>query len=416
MQENEKNVFHTRNIPCVFRQARLYFSPMDNLRTEIPHVAVKIQGTLHTHRELLRGIMRYVQLNGPWTIHLLTGREDDTPIHNGQTFSGYIGNIPQPHGCRSPIVIFQDTPPPSKRRPKIPRNVCGILECDNASLSQAAVAYFRTRGFTNFAFVGFALETSWSNARQRAFVQELAKHGLSCSIFPRVSNLEETGLTSEEGILGDWLARLPEHTALFVANDIRAHQVLNICQQRSIAVPQHLSILSCDDDEIICGVTMPSLSSIRHNTFRTGYVTAEILDRAMRERHWGSPPVRIRYGFDGITTRQSTTALYESVPLVKRALEFIRVNAGENMTVKLVASTLNVSSRLLQMRFRATMKKTVRDVILDTRLERAKKLLACTSESIDWIAAKCGFANASHFCVVFRRKIGTTPTNYRRQS
>ena len=358
--------------------------------------------------------MRYVQLNGPWTIQLLTGREDDPPIHTKQSFSGYIGNIPLPRGCQTPVVLFHDTLPPSLRHPRIPRNACGVLECDNTSLSQAAVNYFTSRGFSSFAFVGFAVETSWSNARQDAFVRGLQKLGFSCSIFPRVANPETTGLKSEEGVLGDWLARLPKHTALFVANDLRGHQVLNICQSRSIAVPQHLSILSCDDDETICGTTVPTLSSISHSTFQAGYQVAEVLDTAMRDGQWEFPPIHVKYGFDDITTRLSSAELYESEPLVRRALEFIRVNAGENPTVARVANTLNVSSRLLEMRFRTTLKRTVRDVILDIRLERARRILKGTQESIAAVAEKCGFATASHFCVAFRRATGMTPTTYRR--
>lgn len=388
---------------------------MDRLRTTIPHVAVKIQGTLHTHRELLRGILRYVQLNGPWTIQLLTGREDDTPIHTKQSFSGYIGNIPLPRGCQTPIVRFHDTLPPTRQHPRIPRNTCAILECDNSSLSQAAVNYFTSRGFSNFAFVGFAVETSWSNARQNAFIHDLRKKGFSCSVFPRVPNLETTRLKSEESILGDWLAHLPERTALFVANDLRGHQVLNICQSRSIAVPQHLSILSCDDDETICGTTVPTLSSIRHSTFQAGYQIAEALDKAMRDGQWEFPPLHFTYGFDDITTRLSSAELYESEPLVRRALEFIRINAGENLTVARVATTLNVSSRLLEIRFRSALKRTVRDVILDIRLERAKRILKGTPESIADVAEKCGFATASHFCVAFRRATGLSPAAYRRQ-
>lgn len=387
---------------------------MDNLHTTMPHIAVRIQGTLHTHRELLRGIMRYIQLNGPWVVQLLTGREDDPPLPADQPFTGYIGDIPLPRGCKSPIVLFHDTLPPEMRTPRIPRNACGILECDNASLSQAAADYFMKRGFTNFAYVGFAIETRWSNAREKAFVECLGKHGFKCFVFPRVPNLESSGLSAEEAILGDWLEQLPDHTALFAANDIRGHQILNLCQRRSIAVSQHLSILSCDDDETICGSTAPTLSSIRHNTFQTGYAMAEILDKAMRNRQWHTPPVHLKYGFYDITTRESTTELYESEPLVKRALEFMQINAGANLTVTRVAEALNVSRRLLEMRFRSATKKTVRDVILDIRLGHAMNLLRCTAESIDGIAAKCSFASTSHFCVVFRRKTGMTPTAYRR--
>jgi len=389
---------------------------MDALRTEIPHVAVKIQGTLHTHRELLRGILRYVQLNGPWTIQLLIGREDDPPVAPDQSFSGYIGDIPRPRGSAAPAIVFHDTIPPAVRKPAVPRTACGLLVCDNASLARAAADYFLTRGFKHFAYAGSAFETRWSNQRQRTFQEVLHSHGHACEVFPRVADLQTAGLGVDERQLGDWLARLPEHTALFVANDLRGRQILNICQKRSIAVPQRLSILSCDDDETLCDTSAPTLSSIRHNAFQTGYALAECLDAAMRTGTWRHPPARLEYGFAEVVSRQSSTDLRETDPLVRRALAFMRLNAGENLTVGRIATALNVSCRLLEMRFRATWGRTVRDVILDIRLDRARRLLAETAESVEDVAARCGFANASHFCVVFRRLTGQTPSAYRRRA
>ena len=51
--------------------------------------------------------------------------------------------------------------------------------------------------------------------------------------------------------------------------------------------------------------------------------------------------------------------------------------------------------------------------VMKQRLERAKRLLRCTHQSVVWIAQEAGFADQSHLTHIFRREIGVTPGRYR---
>ncbi|HME81018.1 MAG TPA: AraC family transcriptional regulator [Candidatus Eremiobacteraceae bacterium] len=48
------------------------------------------------------------------------------------------------------------------------------------------------------------------------------------------------------------------------------------------------------------------------------------------------------------------------------------------------------------------------------RIERAKELLAATSQTIASVAAQLGFSSQSHFSEIFARLVGVTPSTYRR--
>jgi len=65
------------------------------------------------------------------------------------------------------------------------------------------------------------------------------------------------------------------------------------------------------------------------------------------------------------------------------------------------------------MHFRAATGSTLNDEITALRLRHAKTLLSRTRMTQAQIAAACGFTDACHMNVVFRRKFGTRPSSFR---
>ncbi|MFQ7041188.1 MAG: helix-turn-helix transcriptional regulator, partial [Barnesiella sp.] len=51
--------------------------------------------------------------------------------------------------------------------------------------------------------------------------------------------------------------------------------------------------------------------------------------------------------------------------------------------------------------------------IQELRIMHSKELLANTMMNIKEIALDCGFETSQYFCTVFRKKIGSTPAEYR---
>ncbi|NJL51156.1 MAG: helix-turn-helix domain-containing protein [Hydrococcus sp. SU_1_0] len=56
------------------------------------------------------------------------------------------------------------------------------------------------------------------------------------------------------------------------------------------------------------------------------------------------------------------------------------------------------------------------DYVLQLRVKRAKKLLQSSDLPICDVALECGFGNQSHLAKHFRKKLGITPMNYRKNT
>ncbi|MBF0673484.1 MAG: helix-turn-helix domain-containing protein [Salinibacterium sp.] len=73
-----------------------------------------------------------------------------------------------------------------------------------------------------------------------------------------------------------------------------------------------------------------------------------------------------------------------------------------------------MSPRTFAPRFRAEMGATPRAWLNRQRLLRAQQLLEASEESLETIAAECGFGTASVMRHHFAKTLKTTPTAYRR--
>lgn len=92
---------------------------------------------------------------------------------------------------------------------------------------------------------------------------------------------------------------------------------------------------------------------------------------------------------------------------------FLLLMAEENVDVKTLADQMGISVCQLNRRVKEATGQTTSDYVLSTRLEEAKRLLGMYPEiPIFETARSCGFADTSHFCHVFHRKEGMSPTQY----
>ena len=391
--------------------------------TRIPCVAIALPSAYKTNREITQGILRYANERGPWAVQIVEGRMDEMHLAqvNRENYDGFFGNISSPRILKDILdsrlaVVLLDTFLPEllpciRRRP-----LTCQLNSDDQPIGVAAARYFLERRFTHFAFVGDIHAASWSENRCRAFANTVSGAGLPCAVYPTPSAALLRNATREQMALGEWLRALPRPCAVFVSNDIRARNVLNACMNVGLAVPQDVAVLSCDNDELVCETTVPTLSSIQFNTQQAGYRAAALLDRMIRNRERISTSERVlHYGFQNIVTRNSSEAMQQPDPLVTRILTYIRLNAETRFTMTDLANALNVSRRLLEIRFRRTTGRTLHDELIRVRMERARMLLRAGTQSIEAIAAICGFSTPSHFGATFSKMFGCSPSAFRRQ-
>jgi transcriptional regulator GlxA family with amidase domain len=95
-------------------------------------------------------------------------------------------------------------------------------------------------------------------------------------------------------------------------------------------------------------------------------------------------------------------------------LEWLRANLGRPLTVRQLAARANMSERTFARRFVLDTGTTPQRWLIGQRILLAQQLLEETDETVDAIADRAGFGNATALRHHFRTWRGTTPNAYRR--
>ncbi len=179
-------------------------------------------------------------------------------------------------------------------------------------------------------------------------------------------------------------------------------------------MPEEVAVLGVDDDEVLCELCDPPLSSVIANPERVGYLAAELLDALMAGAR---PPERVQVVEPlGIATRQSTDVTAIDDPEIAMAVKLIREDACKGMTVDDLLVRVPLSRSILERRLRKHLGLSPMGLIRQTQLKRIRQLLAETDLPLEQIGPLAGFKHAEHMCVVFKREVGQTPGAYRRRS
>ena len=384
-----------------------------------PRVLLVIPTANIIHRQILNGILRYAHQHGPWEFHMITGLFEEQGIRRTQEW-GCTGAIAftdtQAHvravlAAAVPVVFIN--PPGALMGAESPlaQHCCAVR--DHAAVGRSAADYFLDRQDAHFAYVGDAQNKAWSCERSRGFSERVAEQGFACAVYPVPPPRERDDFGLESKRLRAWLKKLPKPVAVLAARDQRARQILETCMDAGIAVPHEVAVLGVGNDEILCETTTPSLSSIELDGENTGYDCAELLDERMRSPASARRPCLLSLSQARVVTRRSTDTSCVSDPLMARALALIQESRGAQITVADVARQLKVSRRLLEMKARKTIGRTLCEEIQRVRLNRARALLRNTKLTVSEVAAACGFYDPSHLGLWFRKAFRQTPTAFR---
>lgn len=301
----------------------------------------------------------------------------------------------------------------NRKFPDIPQ-----VETDNDQVAKLAFDHLWERGFRRFAFCGFR-SAAYSEARLTAFRRLVAEAGCEISVYQskskpnsRLTSIEQAGMF-DVSPMSQWLQSLKSPTGLFVCNDIRGQQVLNACRTAKIAVPDDLGVIGVDNDDAICLLCDPPLSSVRPNAERVGFRAAEVLQMMIESK--GSyqdieyiPPRMV-------VERLSTQVVAVEDRELARVCRYIRQHACEGINVNNVAEFTSLSRRQLERRFREELGCTPHQQITSIQIDRVKQLLEETEMTLEQIAPRAGYAHKESLSSVFKRETSETPGEYRRR-
>ena len=193
-----------------------------------------------------------------------------------------------------------------------------------------------------------------------------------------------------------------------------ARRLAATCRSMDLNVPEEVAILGVNDDEFECVVARPNLSSIAIPARRIGYDAAALLENLMAGEP--RPQSDITLQPLGVISRRSTEAEATEDEIVRTALRYIRANYREPIRVDDVADAAGRPRRTLERRFRRALDRTVLDEITRRRIETARRLLVETDLDIGGVAKRSGFSDARRMAVVFRERLGRTPSDFRKEA
>lgn len=96
------------------------------------------------------------------------------------------------------------------------------------------------------------------------------------------------------------------------------------------------------------------------------------------------------------------------------AAEYIREHFCENISVQELIKNSGISKTYFHKCFKSYTKTSPTALMTALRIERAKTLLHLTLDSVADIGLSCGYLDNVYFTHLFRKTVGMTPTNYRR--
>jgi LacI family transcriptional regulator len=289
-----------------------------------------------------------------------------------------------------------------------------FIGVDNRKVAEVAYDHLCRHGFRHFGFCGVKRGGHpLMDDRRDYFAALVQRSGGVCHDFPELSHKRVEPWDSHQGRIADWLKTLPRPIGVMTCNDDVGLQVLDACRRAGLLVPEEVAVIGVDNDDSLCGLAIPPLSSVDVIPERIGYEAAALLDRMMHgerpaEQHRLLPP-------RGVVARQSTDVMATEDRDVVRALAFIRERACHRIRVTDVLSHVGLSRTALEPRVRQVLGRTIHQEIQRVQLEQAKELLAMTDMPIKQIAARCGFATTQYLSRVFRASQGLPPAQYRRQ-
>lgn len=375
-------------------------------------IAILIESTRSYARDLILGIAQFHDEYRNWEIEF-SPRGFDEPLPDWfKSWKGHgvIARIDNRRLLR--ILLAKNVPVVDLRRfiehPSVPQ-----IGPDDRMAVQMVFDLFRKRHFDSFAFVGPAeKEHPVMDIRLTHFRELAAKQGFDLTeIRPSSSGNHKSSVDS---VLRRELKRLPSRTAILAANDDWGMKTLENCRHLGRPVPYDLVVAGIGNDQCLCELALPKLSSVDLNPQHIGYTAAAMLQKMMNTRSF-KPPRETQVKPSAVIERTSTDMISLDDHYVRLAIQFIRANVDQRLVVDDVVKHVHLCRVALENRFRKALRHSVFQEILLVKMETIKERLVRTDMPIKHIAQEAGFADPSYLMHAFRKYTGETMRQYRKK-
>ena len=298
------------------------------------------------------------------------------------------------------------------RSPRLNPGAPGV-GVDNRAMGKIVADHLMQRGFRHFGVCEIGTEIYFEERRVN-FIETVRQAGWNCSAYHAKGQPEKPAQWEKhQDDLAAWVKQLPKPVGVMACTDQLGFFLLDACARAGVAVPEEVAVVGVENEESLCTMAMPTLSSVKFNAERIGYEAAGLLDRLMAGKEVPLEPILVEPL--GVITRGSSDVVAIDDPEIAQAMRFIRERACDGIAVTDVLREVAISRSALERRMRAALGRSPNEEITRVRIERAKELLISTDQPLTTIAGRTGFRTPQYLVQVFRRQVGLTPGVFRRE-
>lgn len=362
-------------------------------------------------RRLLRGMMRYSKDNDSWLFYRIPSNlqngssREESAVEWAQKWKAdaIIGRWDENKlnllsSLNIPVVLQNN-----RRRSDIYSNLTG----DYVGTGKLAAQYFRQKLFTDYAFFGVK-NVIWSEERCNGFRDEVYEDN------GRFYSYEEAPVIGDDRQkIIDWLNSLPKPLALFCCDDSHALFMTETCRMAGIRVPEDISVLGVDDDDLLCEISDPPISSIELEVERGGYMACKLLHESIKNGI--KAPFNVTIKPLGIRERTSTLIHNIKDKEVLKIVKYMESKYQADIKMTNLLQLVPLSRRSIEMRFKKATDMTVYQYLLHLRVDHLAYLLSTTDRPLVDIAFDSGFNDFNNVSRTFKKYKGCSPLEYRRK-
>ena len=330
--------------------------------------------------KLLKGITKFSQEQDPWTVYKLPlSLRDNGKMGQVLDFAldwkadAIIGQF---QSCDEASVFgHHGILPIALDCPQSP-SVCTISG-DSLTAGRLCADYFIKKMVKNYAFFGLNGK-NWSEERREGFFDEIKSRVPRASMSQYEFSDPNASWRYDPVKITSWVNSLPKPVAILACDDIRAFYLVDsLSHEPGLRIPEDVMILGIGNDESICELCSPLLSSLELNIEEAGYSAAGLIDELLslpsEERAGGIRNIVVKSSY--IMTRRSTDSVVHSNQYVSRILRYIHSNITDHISVEDMVALVPMSRRLLESTFRREMNTSIYQYVIALRVEKMKDLM-----------------------------------------
>jgi LacI family transcriptional regulator len=362
-------------------------------------------------RRVIRGVANYALKNGGWHLSVdETGINETMHLKSGWQGDGIIARVTNRSLFEELIASGKPIVNISGIRLKEVRLPC--VTSDREQTARLGLEHFHERGFRHLAYVGPERQPY---VRQQATIyRRLAEaDGLDCTVFQSKLHRVRHSRESEREEIRAWVRDLPKPVGILTWGTRLARDIITLCDESEIPIPDDVAVLAGDDDELLCEVCSPSLSSIVSAANQIGHEAARMMADLLSGKPL--PQTTVELPPVDLVTRASTDTVVFDNPAVARAVNFIRERADRCIHVGEVTEAVGVPRRSLERYFEIALGHSPAREIQRAHLLRAQKLLRDTDMAVADIASASGYGSPEYMISIFNKMTRMTPQAYRQR-